>query len=139
MMNNPSQPDARELKRRALRYQRHRRPREDDELIAQKVIACCILALMVAAMLINCTMASRYPDPQQLMKQPQQQQPAPYPWATLTMAASTHDGPGLRYQITGMVQAGMAVQVLRHKDGWCCAWAAGYAEPVWICDDYLIF
>lgn len=128
-----------EWKRRTVRYGRHRKPREADSLSKQKAIACSILALMVAAMIINCAMAARYPDPQQLMQRPQQQQPAPYPWATLTMAASTHGGPGLRYQITGMVQAGMAVQVLRHKDGWCCAWAAGYAEPVWICDDYLIF
>lgn len=139
MQKKPTMREMHEWKRRTVRYRRHRRPREDDELIAQKVIACCILVLMVAAMLINCAMAARIPDPQQLMKQPEQEQPALYPWATLFMPASTHDGPGLRYQITGKIRAGMAVQVLRHKDGWCYAWAAGYAEPVWICDDYLIF
>lgn len=139
MQKEPTMREMHEWKRRSVRYRRHRRPREDDFLIAQKVIACSILVLMVAAMLINCAMAASMTDPQQLIKKPEQEPLEAYPWATVMQTASLHDGPGLRYRITGNVQAGMAVQVLRHKDGWCYAWAAGNAEPVWVCDDYLIF
>lgn len=58
-------------------------------------------------------------------------------WATVSMTAATHDGPGLRYAMTGTISAGHAVEVVRMQDGWYKCLTYLSAEPVWIFGEYL--
>lgn len=59
-------------------------------------------------------------------------------WATIVQTAATHEGPGLRYPVTGAIRAGIAVEVVRHMDGWCKCLTYLSAEPVWICGEYVV-
>lgn len=65
-------------------------------------------------------------------------QPHQIHWATITQTAATHDGPGLRYAITGTITAGHAVEVVRQMDGWCKCLTYLSEEPVWICGEYMV-
>lgn len=127
-----------EWKRRTVRYKQHRRPREDDALIAQKVIACCILALMVAAMLVSCAAAGK-----EYAKASRAACAADtmvlYPWATVSRNASLHEGPDYTCRMAGMARVGTAVQVIWQQDGWSKAWVPGHAQPVWVSDGHLTF
>lgn len=58
-------------------------------------------------------------------------------WATLEQAAATHDGPGLRYAITGKLPAGLALEVVWEQDGWCKCLTYQSTEPVWVNGEYL--
>ena len=71
------------------------------------------------------------------MSQPKQEERAAVAeWATVTMTAPTHEGPGLRYAMTGKIKRGRAVEVVRVMDGYAkCLVHDG--EPVWICMEYL--
>lgn len=64
--------------------------------------------------------------------------PEGLPWATVMQTAATHAGPGLRFEMTGMISAGHAVEVLRMQDGWAKCWCWQSTEPVWICGEYLV-
>lgn len=58
-------------------------------------------------------------------------------WATVMVHAPTHDGPGLRYRMTGSLPVGIAVEVVREQDGWCKCLTYLSADPVWVNGEYL--
>lgn len=60
-------------------------------------------------------------------------------WATVMTNAATHEGPGLRYAMTGMIRMGHAVEVVNTRDGWCKCLTWMSEEPVWIFGEYLEF
>lgn len=66
----------------------------------------------------------------------QEEKAAVAEWATVVMTAPTHEGPGLRYAMTGSIQRGRAVEIVRELDGYakCLVYDAA---PVWICMEYL--
>lgn len=65
-------------------------------------------------------------------------QPYQIRWATIVQTAPTHDGPGLRYPMTGMIRTGYAVEVVDMRDGWCRCLTYLSAEPVWISAEYVV-
>lgn len=98
-----------------------------DGLLAMLMILMAIL--FVAAWLVLGMTADA--------ETPNRHLPDGLPWATVTQTAATHEGPGMRYAMSGTIETGRAVEVLRAEDGWCMCRTWTRLEPVWINDEYL--
>lgn len=101
----------------------------------KKIWLAAILLIAINLLLAACLLLSGIganAEPERHVQLPQG-----LPWATVVQTASTHDGPGLRYAMTGSIHAGHAVEVLRVQDDWCLCLSYLAQEPVWICAEYL--
>jgi len=67
----------------------------------------------------------------------EEQQPFTARWATVKVHAPTHDGPGLRYRMTGSLPMGIAVEVVNQRDGYSKCLTYLSDEAVWVSNEYL--
>lgn len=97
------------------------------------VIMMILISLLLAAFLLVVGLTAEAEPAQSARHLPEG-----LPWATVMQTAPIHDGPGLRYAVTGTIPAGTGVEVLAEVDGWMKCWYyAQLDKPVWICGEYL--
>lgn len=105
----------------------------DRQWKLQAIAACTIMMLLFAAAGAQCAaifcQGSRAAMAEEAV-------PAAR-WATVMTNAATHEGPGLRYAMTGMIRMGHAVEVVNTRDGWCKCLTWTSEDPVWIFGEYL--
>lgn len=105
----------------------------------QAIAAVAVLVLMFAAVGAQaCATAARYA---RLTAQAEDVQPKPATvlcqWATITQSCMMHEGPGLRYRMTGRITTGRGVEVIGEKDGWYKCWFWPGVDPAWISGEYV--
>lgn len=69
----------------------------------------------------------------------EEQQPFAARWATVLAHAPTHEGPGLRYRMTGSLPMGIAVEVVNQRDGYSKCLTYLSSEVVWVSNEYLAY
>lgn len=128
---------ARELKRRALRYQKHKRPRRPDASITQRVIAVLLILLLVSIAGYTCGAAfakigvhyevGEYPE-------------TAYQWATVNgWKVNFRGGPGMDYPILEQWSMGAGVEVMEVVDGWAKVMRYTHPYPMYVWAEYLDF
>lgn len=106
----------------------------------QAVAAVAVLVLMFAAVGAQaCATAARCA---RLTTQAEDVQPktatVTCQWATITQSCMMHEGPGLRYRMTGRITTGRGVEVIGEKDGWYKCWFWLGEDPAWISGEYVV-
>lgn len=136
-MMNTNEASARELKRRTLRWQKHKRPRKPDRYLAfQRVAAVAVMLALIGAIAFTCGMVfARIGIHYEVGEYPQTE----YQWATVNgWKVNFRGGPGKDYPILEQSSMGAGVEVIKVQDGWAKCWCWQSTEPVWICGEYLV-
>lgn len=137
MMENGSHYSRREIKRRAMRYQKHKRPRRPDPSIARRVIAVLLLLLLISIAGYTCgTAFARIGIHYEVGEYPE----TDCQWATVNgWKVNFRGGPGKDYPILEQWSMGAGVEVMEVQDGWAKVMRYTHPYPMYVWAEYLDF